>query len=329
MTLPLISIIVSLYNGERYLGECLDSILALDGGYPLQVIVADDASPDRTGEVLARYQRPPFEIVRHPRNIGAAAAINHAFGLVRGEFVARIDYDDRYRPNFLVDSMAALTRHADAAFVCSNAMMIDPDGVASVATGPFDHGQEPGARDRFRELIERHFVTAPTLLGRTSHWRRAIPIPAGMNFCDWYMNLVMAEHAPVVVLDKITADYRVHAQGMHVTKIRDGMGERVTFEVLERFLDRSPRSAELAPYARAIRAFHHADWGDKYFGVELDAEARRNYSAALRLAPKLAWTRPGLSRRLAGLTVGRTTYERTKQLVRRVTRGPLSRTGAS
>jgi glycosyltransferase involved in cell wall biosynthesis len=318
MSCSLISIVVNVYNGERYVGECLDSIRNLQGGFPLQVIVVNDGSSDGTDKVLERYDGAGFELVRLPANIGAAAAINHAFTLVRGEFVARIDYDDHYHPNFIVDSVAALERHPDAAFVCAAVRMIDSEGIPGAATGPADYGEEPGSRDRFVSMLERHFVTAPTILGRTSHWLRAIPVPAGMNFCDWYMNLAMAESAPVVVIDRITADYRVHPLNMHSTKVRDGMGERVTFQVLDRFLYQSPRSAELSLQAKTIMALHYADWGNKYFGERMDADALRCYRAAMRFDRTQCWKGRFLHR-LIGLLVGRSTYERAKRVAHLLT----------
>lgn len=317
MPLPLVSIIVNVFNGERFIAEALDSILALDGGYPLQVIVTDDASTDGTAAILARYDDPRLEIVRLPQNVGAAAAITLAFERVAGELVARLDYDDRYHRNFLTQSVPALQRHPEAAFVCSNAMMIDPAGQASEPTGPFQYGEAAGCRDRFQSMLTRHFVTAPTILGRTRHWRRAIPVPPGMNFCDWFMNLTMAEAAPIVVLDVITADYRVHPQGMHITKIRDGMGERVTLAVLDRFLEGSPRSIELAPAARKLRARHYADWGDKYFGAGLDDHALRCYRNALALHPALL-VGGRFQHRLLGLIAGRSLYERSKRIVHKL-----------
>jgi glycosyltransferase involved in cell wall biosynthesis len=314
---PLITIIVNVYNGERYIGECLDSIRRLRGGFPLQVIVVDDASSDGTAEILQRYVDAGFEIIRLAENVGAAAAINYAFKLVRGEFVARLDYDDRYHSNFLVDSVGALRRCPHAAFVCAAVRMINSEGVSGATAGPADYGEEPGCDDRFVSMLERNFVTAPTILGRTAHWLRAIPVPVGMNFCDWYMNLIMAETAPVVVMGKIVADYRVHPLNMHATKVHDGMGERVTLQVLDRFLYRSPRSAELAPRARALMALHYADWGDKYFGARMDADALRCYRAALRLDPGQFGRGPFMHRYI-GLLVGRKTYDSLKRVARRL-----------
>jgi glycosyltransferase involved in cell wall biosynthesis len=312
---PLVSIIVNVFNGERYLGECLNSIHRLQGGFPLQIIVVDDASSDGTAKILQGHADAGFQIVHLAKNVGAAAAINHAFTLVRGQFVARIDYDDRYQPNFLIDSVEALQQYPDAAFVCGAVRMINSEGVPGVIATPADYGEEPGSRDRFVSMLQRHFVTAPTILGRTSHWRRAIPIPAGMNFCDWYMNLTMAETAPVVVMDKIVADYRVHPFNMHTTKVYDRMGERVTLQVLDQFLYNSPRSAELAPLRNAIIALHHADWGNKYFGARMDADASRCYQAALRFDPAQSW-KGRFMHRYIGLLLGRTTYDRVKRMAR-------------
>jgi len=315
MNTPLISIILAVYNGECYLGECLDSIRGLQGGFPLQVIVVDDASSDKTAEILGRYANAGFETVYLRENVGAAAAINHAFTLVRGEFVARIDYDDRYHANFLVDSVDALQHYPDAAFVCAAARMIDSRGVPNVIISPAEYGEKPGCNDRFASMLKQHFVTAPTILGRTSHWRRAIPIPTGMNFCDWYMNLTMAETAPVVVIDKIVADYRVHPLNMHTTKVHDGMGERVTLQVLDRFLYNSPRSAELAPWRSEIMALHQADWGNKYFAAGMAADASRCYRAALRSDPTQSW-KGRFMHRYIGLLVGRNSYDRAKRMAR-------------
>ena len=313
---PCVSIIIKVYNGGRYLTEYLDSILALEGEFLLQVIITDDASVDNSKSILDCYHDPRFEVIRFEKNVGAAAAINHAFTLVKGEFVARIDYDDRYRPDFLKRSVTILKNNPDAAFVCAAAQMMDRKSVPGEITGPAAYGEAPGVADRFASMLARHFVTAPTILGRTSHWRKVMPVPEGMDFCDWYMNLSMAEVAPVAVLDAVTADYRIHPLNMHTTKVPSGIGESVIFQVLDCFLNNSPRSAELAPRARRIRAWHYADWGGKYFAAGMDADCLRCYRAAIVRDPMLA-IKTSLMRRLVGVIIGRGTYERIKRLAGR------------
>jgi glycosyltransferase involved in cell wall biosynthesis len=99
----LISCIVPVFNGEPYLREALDSILA-QTYRPLEIIVADDGSSDGTAAVVAGYG----ENIRHlvQSNAGPAAARNLGLGAARGEFVAFLDQDDCWHPEKLARQMA-------------------------------------------------------------------------------------------------------------------------------------------------------------------------------------------------------------------------------
>lgn len=316
---PLVSIIVNTYNGSRYLPECLDSILALEGGFPLQIIVVDDASQDDTSAMIARYHNGRIQFVRHERNKGAAEAVNTAFGLVRGEFTARIDYDDRYRPHFLVRTIETLKENPKAGLVCGGVQMIDRDGNPSGLSSPVQQGYAPGCGDHFLNLLRHYFVTAPTLLARTEIWKRAVPLPTGMNFGDWYMTLKMAEIAEVCILDETLADYRIHPLNMHSTMVLDGTGERTTWRVLDHFTSECARAEEIRPYRDSIYARHSAEWGDRYFGANMYRDARRCYLKALRLAPA-THLRPQLLWRLTGTLLGARGYAWVKRQIRRAAR---------
>jgi glycosyltransferase involved in cell wall biosynthesis len=103
---PLISCIVPVYNGERYLAEALDSILA-QSYRPLEILVVDDGSTDRTPAVIASYG----SAVRALRqaNLGHAAARNRGIAAAEGAFLAFLDADDRWHPAKLERQMARFT----------------------------------------------------------------------------------------------------------------------------------------------------------------------------------------------------------------------------
>src|SRR5689334_9621809 len=103
MPLPLVSCVVPVYNGERYLAEALDSILA-QTHRPLQAIVADDGSTDGTAAVAAAYG--DRVLVLRQANAGPAAARNLGLAAARGEYVAFLDADDLWHPRKLERQLA-------------------------------------------------------------------------------------------------------------------------------------------------------------------------------------------------------------------------------
>jgi glycosyltransferase involved in cell wall biosynthesis len=100
---PLISCIVPVFNGERYLGEALDSIVA-QTYRPLEIIVVDDGSTDGTAAVVARCAEAARYFCR--ANSGPPAARNFGVSVAHGELVAFLDADDRWHPEKLARQMA-------------------------------------------------------------------------------------------------------------------------------------------------------------------------------------------------------------------------------
>ncbi len=100
---PLISCIVPVYNGERFLSEALDSIFA-QTYRPIEVIVVDDGSKDGTAKIVASYGEP-IAYVRQA-NAGPAAARNRGVALANGAFIAFLDADDVWHREKLERQMA-------------------------------------------------------------------------------------------------------------------------------------------------------------------------------------------------------------------------------
>lgn len=92
---PRISIIIPVYNVEKYLKQCLESVIAGNGLEAIEVLVIDDGSVDRSGEIADFYAaRYPFIRVVHQKNSGVAATRNVGMELANGEWLYFIDSDD-------------------------------------------------------------------------------------------------------------------------------------------------------------------------------------------------------------------------------------------
>jgi glycosyltransferase involved in cell wall biosynthesis len=107
MTEPLVSCIVPCFNGERYLDECLRSILAQTHGRT-EILVIDDGSTDGSARIVERYA--PTVRYHHQENRGPAAACNRGVALARGDLLAFLEQDDVWLPEKIarqVDALAA------------------------------------------------------------------------------------------------------------------------------------------------------------------------------------------------------------------------------
>lgn len=99
--LPLITVMVPVYNGEKYLERCIDSIQ--NQSYEkIEIILIDDGSTDKSGSICDRYADGDWRIkVIHQNNIGLASTRNRALEEATGEYLMFVDADDFIHPNML------------------------------------------------------------------------------------------------------------------------------------------------------------------------------------------------------------------------------------
>ncbi len=133
---PLVSVGLPVYNGERYLAETLDSILAQEFG-DFEIIISDNASTDGTRDICEAYARIDERITysRLPENLGAAANYNRVFRMSQGNLFKWAAHDDLLRPTFLARCVepfrsgkttpAIVYPHAE--FIDENSESIGPD----------------------------------------------------------------------------------------------------------------------------------------------------------------------------------------------------------
>lgn len=98
MCKPKVSVVVPIYNVESYLEQCVDSILA-QTLINIEVILVDDGSPDRCGEIADAYAQKDFRVkVIHQKNEGLGSARNAGIGNASGEYIGFVDADDWVKP---------------------------------------------------------------------------------------------------------------------------------------------------------------------------------------------------------------------------------------
>lgn len=118
-SVPLVSCIIPVYNGERFLAAAVDSVLA-QTRQPVEIIIVDDGSTDGTPGVIAGYGDRVRSI--RQENAGPAAARNAGIALATGAVIGFLDADDLWLPHKLAVQMAELTRSPET-MICLARMM--------------------------------------------------------------------------------------------------------------------------------------------------------------------------------------------------------------
>lgn len=117
------------YNGQRYVGEAIASVVG-QGFADFEFVIIDDGSTDRTPAILAEWAAHDSRIHVHrsPRNEGIPAALNRGLAIARGEYVARQDADDLCVAGRLARQVAVLDGDAEVVLVSAGYEIIDAEG---------------------------------------------------------------------------------------------------------------------------------------------------------------------------------------------------------
>ncbi|HMQ08129.1 MAG TPA: glycosyltransferase [Saprospiraceae bacterium] len=164
-----VSVIIPNYNYGRYLGACLDSIIA-STVLPLEVIVVDDGSEDDSLAILEDYKEWSFlKVIAFRENSGLTAVLNIALDHAHGKYIMRMDADDIMHPERIVKQYAFLEEHQEVDVLGCNVIYFRVDVGQGInrSNFPTDHA---GIEKRYR--IGEHGIQHPTVCIRSEVYKK-------------------------------------------------------------------------------------------------------------------------------------------------------------
>jgi glycosyltransferase involved in cell wall biosynthesis len=223
-----VSCIVPVFNGERYLGDALDSIAA-QTHRALEIIVVDDGSTDGTAAV-ARASRHAVRYVAQA-NAGPASARNRGVREASGDFVAFLDADDRWHPEKTERQLRRFAARPEL-------------GVCVAHAAIFHDGATPAGGDgRPAAGTAIAAYATSSMLARRAAFARVGPFDAKLKHADdtdWFLRArslgVLTE-----MLDDVLVQRRLHAENMSLTGRTESVGEYL--RLIKADLDRRRRAA--------------------------------------------------------------------------------------
>jgi glycosyltransferase involved in cell wall biosynthesis len=201
--LPLISAIVPVYNGDGFLAEAIQSIRR-QNYQPLEIIIVDDGSTDKTAEIAAQFDDKVRYI--YQSNQGPSAARNHGIILAKGEVIAFLDVDDLWADNVLSDFAGYLVTHPEVEIVQGliQRMQLETDS-AWENSNAFTPKYQPyqfinlGSALYRRSVFDKVGVFDPTLSDNED--------------TDWFVR-AWEQNICKVVMPRVMLFYRKHAYNM-------------------------------------------------------------------------------------------------------------------
>ena len=123
---PLISVLMCVYNGDKYLKEAIDSIIG-QTCTDFEFIIVNDGSTDSSRDIILSCKDPRIVYVENNVNLGFATSLNRGLAKAKGEFIARMDADDVSLPDRFATQMEIIQTYKED--ICGTAMQImDSDG---------------------------------------------------------------------------------------------------------------------------------------------------------------------------------------------------------
>jgi hypothetical protein len=215
---PQVAVIIPVRNGERFIAQAIDSILS-QTLVDLELLVVDDASTDRTVEIIHAYTDPRLRVLRNPQRMGVSASRNRALAEAHPSYVAFLDADDIAYDQRLEQQIAFLEQHPRVALVGCHLDYIDADGKLLYSERP---GQRPcNPEDVRMELLKRACILPSTATGRKSALIQAGGFPQ-LDYAedhDLWCRLAL-NHDLAILPDRLVA-YRHHPNQATFKKISE------------------------------------------------------------------------------------------------------------
>ena len=234
MSNPVISIIVPVYNVEKYLDNCLKSILN-QSFKDFEVILVNDGSKDKSGEICNIYSQKDSRIkVFNMENSGAGKARNKGLDLAQGKYIFFVDADDWLENNALEEHFKYITKY-DMVIGCSKNCYFNEDKLSNSKVEYYYPANIYDTKEKVRNMYVEIAVNSVSHAPHNKMYRKEIIDTYSIRFPDYkkyedltFNNEYIDKINSLVILDENVYNYRVNSTEGVANKLPDNMFEIFT-----------------------------------------------------------------------------------------------------
>lgn len=218
-----VNVLLVCYNQEQYIGQALESILMQEFDGQLNLIIADDASTDRTMEIIRSYETDssvPFRYLPKEANLGIFHNYRRAFAACDGDYIAVMEGDDYWLESDRIQKhVDFLEKHTDCVLTMNRLNNLYQDRQAFVPQKwPFKGDYQ---------YISARMLAMGNLLGnlsacvfRNSAVQKLNPEIFDINTADWMLGMALGQWGYIAKLKDLSSVYRISSNGLWSKKTK-------------------------------------------------------------------------------------------------------------
>lgn len=218
----LVSVICITYNQDKYIEETIQGFLVQKTLFPFEIIIHDDASTDKTANIIKKYAQKYPCIIKaiyqkeNQYSQGISIGKRYLYPMIRGKYFARCEGDDYWCDEYkLQKQVDFMETHPDYALCYHPAKMIYvEEQLEPVIIGTSNHkNPQP-----YYNLIKANNIPANSIMYKTEYLKQELTdYPANIYPPDWYNHIAVASHGKIGYLPDVMYVYRWHSQGVSHT----------------------------------------------------------------------------------------------------------------
>ncbi len=219
----MVSIVMCVYNGEKFLAEQITSVLGQTYGH-FELLCLDDRSTDNSHQVLESFQLKDarIKVFKNEVNLGYNKNFELGIAKCKGDFISICDQDDIWVPTKLEE---LVTNLGNSLLIFSNSELIDEQG--QKLPGDLEKCLKLVDNPGYKAFLENNFVTGHTMLFRAELRKSILPFPDNLHFYDWWIGFAASYLGNAKYLNKVLTQYRVHTTSV-VQQTKKSLNTRAT-----------------------------------------------------------------------------------------------------
>ena len=227
---PILTVLMPVYNGEKYLNEAIDSILNQTFS-DFEFLIINDGSTDNTEDIILSYSDPRIRYIKNEKNLKLIATLNKGLDLVQGIYIARMDADDISLPTRLEKQLNFLVNNQDYILVSSR--------ISSFGSVSNFYSRSLTNDQIIQELLSNNCIYHSTVMLNKLLLKDEIYRSSFLHAEDYDLWTRICLLGKMIVLDEVLLKYRVHEDSISQSNYEQQyeMVKKIRSNILNNYLD--------------------------------------------------------------------------------------------